>query len=86
MSLQKMPYMNPESSNKRYTQIALFGQFGLHKTPVGRALNAGTPFVGFSPPAFFCFCKTAAQFLLSKTKKRQLFRTLCAICAGYILN
>ena len=36
-----------DSLNKRYTQIALFGQFGLHKTPVGRALSAGTPFVGF---------------------------------------
>ena len=39
--------------NKRYTQIALIGQFGLHKTPVGCALSAGTPFVGFCSAHFF---------------------------------
>ena len=62
--------------NKRYTQIALFGQFGLDKTPVGRALSAGTPFVGFCSTTFFCARKNATHFSSSGTKKRRIPRTL----------
>ena len=71
-----MEYACP-SHNKRYTQIALFGQFGLRKTPVGRALSAGTPFVGFCSATFFCARKNATHFSLSGTKKRRIPRTLC---------
>ena len=64
--------------NKRYTQIALFGQFGLRKTPVGRALCAGTPFVVFFSATFFCARKNTSYFSSSGTKKRRIPRTLCA--------
>ena len=58
----------PTSHNKRYTQIALIGQFGLHKTPVGRALSARTPFVGFCSATFFCARKNTSYFSSSGTK------------------
>ena len=74
----------PTSHNKRYTQIALFGQFGLHKTPVRRALSAGTPFVGFCSTTFFCARKNASHFSLSGTKKRRIPRTLGEIKTEYI--
>ena len=68
--------MGQTAHNKRYTQIALIGQFGLHKTPVGRALCAGTPFVGFCSATFFCARKNASHFSLSGTKKRRIPRTI----------
>ena len=71
--------MGQTAHNKRYTQIALIGQFGLHKTPVGRALCAGTPFVGFCSATFFCARKNATHFSSSGTKKRRIPRTLCAM-------
>ena len=74
------------SHNKRYTQIALFGQFGLHKTPVGCALSAGTPFVGFCSATFFCARKNASHFSLSGTKKRRISRTLCEIWAKKVFD
>ena len=71
------------SHNKRYTQNALFGHFGLHKTPVGRALSAGTPFMGFCSATFFCARKNATHFSSSGTKKRRIPRTLCDSCQIY---
>ena len=51
-------------------------RLGVQKTTVGRALGAGTPFLWFSSPTFFCARKNASHFSSSGTKKRQLFRTL----------
>ena len=76
--------MGQTAHNKRYTQIALIGQFGLHKTPVGRALSAGTPFVRFCSATFFCARKNASHFSSSGTKKRRIPRTLYEMGAKLI--
>jgi len=47
-------------------------RLGLRKTTVGRALGAGTPFVGFFSATFSCARENASHFLLSGAKKRRL--------------
>jgi hypothetical protein len=44
-------------------------RLGVQKTTVGRALGAGTPFVLFSSPTFFCARKNASHFSLIEHKK-----------------
>ena len=61
-------------------------RLGVQKTTVGRALGARTPFLWFSSPTFFCARKNASHFFSSSTKKRQLFRTLCAMRTKIVKN
>ena len=77
--MEKIMEYAPTSYNKRYMQNALFGHFGLRKTPVGRALSAGMPFVVFFSATFFCARKNASHFSSAGTKKRRIPRTLCEI-------
>src|SRR5215470_16391676 len=54
---------------------------GLQKTAVGLA-----PFVRFSSATFFCARETAARFLLSGAKKRQIQPERYVQCALKFLN